>query len=130
MAIPAICLSPPTTTTSIALAWIIALVSAVVLGLTWYLKHIDRGDRQRWRREAELRQQIWRESLPDWQREAIAEADRKRTEMKQEARCRSGLPEETLRMLTTRHPANFIYTTQELNAFLRYANEDEVDRRR
>jgi hypothetical protein len=77
------------------------LVSAVVFGLIWYLKHIDRRDRQPWQREVELRhqlweleQQIWRESLPDWQREAIEEVDRKRAEMRQEARRRLGLPEE------------------------------------
>jgi hypothetical protein len=33
-------------------------------------------------------------------------------------------------MLTSLHPANFPCTTQELNALLRYANEEDVDRRR
>jgi hypothetical protein len=58
-------------------------------------------ERRRWKREDELRQQlweveqqIWRESLPDWQREAIEKADRTRTEIKREARRRLGLPEE------------------------------------
>jgi hypothetical protein len=37
--------------------------------------------------------QIWRESLPDWQREAIDAADRERMAIKQEARRRLGLPE-------------------------------------
>jgi hypothetical protein len=101
MTIPANCLSPPTTAAYIAVACMMVLVSAVVFGLIWYLKHIDRRDRQRWQREVELRhqlweleQQIWRESLLDWQREAIEEVDRKRAEMKQEARRRLGLPEE------------------------------------
>jgi hypothetical protein len=30
-------------------------------------------------------------------------------------------------MLTTRHPVDFPYTTQELNALLRYAKVDDVD---
>jgi hypothetical protein len=101
MTIPANCLSPPTTATYIAFACMMVRVSAVVFGLIWYLKHIDRRDRQRWQREVELRhqrweleQQIWRESLPDWQREAIEGVDRKRAEMRQEARRRLGLPEE------------------------------------
>ena len=58
-------------------------------------------ERRRWTREDERRQQlweveqqIWRESLPDWQREALEKADRTRTEITREARRRLGLPEE------------------------------------
>jgi hypothetical protein len=62
---------------------------------------LNRRERRRWRREdmvrcqlRELEDQIWRESLPDWRREAIEAADRKRAEIKREARRRLGLPEE------------------------------------
>jgi hypothetical protein len=41
-----------------------------------------------------LEDQLWRESLPDWQREAMEQADRKRAEIRREARRRLGLPEE------------------------------------
>jgi hypothetical protein len=37
---------------------------------------------------------MWRESLPDWQRETVEEADRKRAAITREARRRLGLPEE------------------------------------
>jgi hypothetical protein len=46
--------------------------------------------RQQW----ELEEQIWRENLPDWQREAIEAAAHKRVEIRREARRRLGLPEE------------------------------------
>ena len=46
--------------------------------------------RQLW----EMEDQIRRESLPDWQREAIEEADRKRVAIQQEARRRRALPED------------------------------------
>jgi hypothetical protein len=42
----------------------------------------------------DLEQQIWRESLPDKQREALEEADRKQVEIRREAPRRLGLPEE------------------------------------
>ena len=59
------------------------------------------GQQRRWQRQDQLRQplwemeqQIWRESLPAWPREAIEKADRTRTEITREARRRLGLPEE------------------------------------
>ena len=74
------------------------LVYLVAIPLFWWR---DRRHQQRWRREEtlqrqlrELEDEIWRESLPDWQREAMEEADRKRAEVKWEARRRLGLPEE------------------------------------
>jgi hypothetical protein len=53
-----------------------------------------RADQVRRCQLRELEDQIWRESLPDWRREAIEAADRKRAEIKREARRRLGLPEE------------------------------------
>ena len=41
-----------------------------------------------------MEQQIWRESLPDWQREALDEVDRQQVEIRHEARRRLGLSEE------------------------------------
>jgi hypothetical protein len=41
-----------------------------------------------------LEDQLWRESLPDWQREAMEQVDRKRAEIRRVARRRLGLPEE------------------------------------
>jgi hypothetical protein len=62
---------------------------------------LTRRDARRWQREAERRQQlwdlqdqIWRESLPDWQREAVERAARTRAAIRHEARRRLGLPEE------------------------------------
>ena len=73
--------------------------------LYWWLMRRDRrrwqqedAERQRqWALQQQLRdveQQVWRESLPDWQREAIEEADRKRVEIRRDARRRLDLPEE------------------------------------
>jgi hypothetical protein len=77
------------------------VVWAILLGLVGGLLWWHRRERRSWAREAELRQQlwevedqIWRESLPDWQREAIDAADRERMAIKQEARRRLGLPED------------------------------------
>jgi hypothetical protein len=74
------------------------LVYLVAVPLCWWR---DRRQQQRWRREdtlrrqlRELEDQIWRDSLPDWQREAIEEADRKRAEIRREARRRLGLTDE------------------------------------
>ena len=51
-----------------------------------------------WRdRRQQLRQledQMWRENLSDWQREALERADRQRAETRREARRRLGSPEE------------------------------------
>jgi uncharacterized membrane protein len=61
----------------------------------WQAEQAER--RRQWALQQQLRdleQQIWLESLPDWQREAIEEADRKRAAITQEARRRLGLPEE------------------------------------
>jgi hypothetical protein len=68
----------------------------------WHAEQAER--RRQWadrdRRQAvqqqqrDLAQQIWRESLPDWQREALDAADRKQVGIAQEARRRLGLPEE------------------------------------
>jgi hypothetical protein len=62
---------------------------------------VDTRDRARWAREEEARrqlremeQQIWLESLPDWQREAILEGRQRQAAITQEARRRLGLPEE------------------------------------
>jgi hypothetical protein len=70
---------------------------ATWLVLAWWLHR----DRRRWRREAELRQQLWevedqlwRDSLPDWQREAMARGRQQRVAIQREARRRLGLPEE------------------------------------
>jgi hypothetical protein len=74
------------------------LVYLVAIPLFWWW---DCRRQQCWRREEtlrwqlrELEDQIWRESLPDWQREAMERADQKRAEIKREARRRLGLPEE------------------------------------
>jgi hypothetical protein len=62
---------------------------------------LERIGQQRWQREdtlrlqlRELEDQMWRDSLPDWQRQAIEATDRKRPDIKREARRRLGLPEE------------------------------------
>jgi hypothetical protein len=74
------------------------LVYVVVVPLRWWR---DRRQQQPWRREETLRRQlreledqIWHESLPDWQREALERADWQRVEIRREARRRLGLPEE------------------------------------
>ena len=79
----------------LALGLLVALVPVGIL--VWW----QQRDMRRWRRENELRQQlweledqIWRESLPDWQREAFDRADRQRVAIQREARRRLGLPEE------------------------------------
>jgi hypothetical protein len=75
------------------------LAGAVTSGLVFGWR--QRRERRGGEREAELRQplwevedQIWRDSLPDWQREAIDAADRQRVAIQQEARRRLGLPEQ------------------------------------
>lgn len=81
---------------SMALGGLVALVAASVV-FAWQQRRLAR----RWAREDQLRRQlwamedqIWRESLPDWQREAFDRADRTRGAIKQEARRRLGLPED------------------------------------
>jgi DnaJ-domain-containing protein 1 len=46
------------------------------------------------RADARMEDQIWRERLPAWPREALEAADRQRAAITQEARRRLGLPEE------------------------------------
>jgi hypothetical protein len=79
----------------LALGLLVGLAPVVVFGW-WQCR-----ERRRWKREDELRQQlwemedqIWRDSLPDWQREAMARGRQQRVEIKREARRRLGLPEE------------------------------------
>jgi hypothetical protein len=76
-------------------------VSMALLGYLGYVCWASGRTQRRWQREDEvhrqlwqLEDQIWQESLPDRQREAIDEADRKRVAIRQEARRRLGLPEE------------------------------------
>jgi hypothetical protein len=88
----------------------VALIPA--LGPQWWLtrrdqRRWDRGEaarRRQWaeedRRQAlqqqlrDLERQIWEESLPDWQREAIEDGRRRQREIRAEARRRLGLAEE------------------------------------
>jgi hypothetical protein len=87
------------------LALVCPAVMGLLVGLVWWT------NRRWWRqwtqeqaaheRQRALQHQLWamedqirRESLPDWQREAIEEVDRQRVAIKQEARRRLGLPEE------------------------------------
>jgi hypothetical protein len=79
----------------------LALELLVGLAPSGVLMWWQRRERRRWERETQLRQQLWEvedqiwwESLPDWQREALEAADHKRVAIKQEARRRLGLPEE------------------------------------
>jgi hypothetical protein len=76
----------------------VLVAGVVAFPVLWWLTH---RERRRGQRGAELRQQlwevedqIWRDSLPDWQREAIDAADCERVAIKQEARRRLGLPED------------------------------------
>jgi len=60
----------------------------------WWL---NRRARRRWevqQQQRDLEQQIWEESLPDWQREAIQAQRQRQVEITREARRRLGLPEE------------------------------------
>jgi hypothetical protein len=73
-------------------------VMIMLRGLFWWL---NGRELRRWRREDTLRQQIWEledqiwlESLPDWQREAVERGRQQRAEIKREARRRLELPEE------------------------------------
>jgi hypothetical protein len=53
--------------------------------------------RRRWELQDQLREiedQIWLDSLPEWQREAMERGRQQRAEIKREARRRLGLPEE------------------------------------
>ena len=101
MTMPATCLSPPTIATYIALACVMVLVSGVALGLIWYLRHLERRDRQHWQREAELRRQLWEleqqireEGLPDEVRRWHGRDRQRQAAITREARRRLGLPEE------------------------------------
>jgi hypothetical protein len=65
-----------------------------ILAIIWWL---NRRDRRRWELQEQLRemeQQIWLETLPDWQREAILESRQQQADIAREARRRLGLPEE------------------------------------
>jgi hypothetical protein len=64
------------------------------LAVVCWLNRRDRRRREVQQQLWDLEQQIWRESLPDKQREALEEADRKQVEIRREARRRLGLPEE------------------------------------
>jgi hypothetical protein len=64
------------------------------LAIIWWLNRRDRRQREMQAQIWDLERQIWRESLPDWQREALEEADRKQVGIRREARRRLGLPEE------------------------------------
>jgi hypothetical protein len=88
--------SPLSVAFGLALGGLVALVAASVV-FAWQQRRLAR----RWAREDQLRQQlwamedqIWRESLPDSQREAFDRADRQRVAIQREARRRLGLPEE------------------------------------
>jgi len=77
------------------------LVSGVALGLIWYLRHLERRDRQHWQREAELRRQLWEleqqireEGLPDEVRRWHERDRQRQAAITREARRRLGLPEE------------------------------------
>jgi hypothetical protein len=70
------------------LAGIVATVLAFLvpcLAVVWWLNRRDRRRREVQQQLWELEQQIWRESLPDEQREALEEADRKQVEIRREA---------------------------------------------
>jgi hypothetical protein len=98
---------PPTSADVLPLAWAI-LGCWVILSLAWGLvigslvaERSSVRDRYRWQHEQalqgqlrELEQQIWEESLPDSQREAIRELQQREAEIRREARRRLGLPEE------------------------------------
>jgi hypothetical protein len=85
------------------LGGVLSILAGTVVGVGPFLLPywgLTRRDARRWQREAErsqqlrdLEDQIWRESLPDWQREAIERADRTRAAIRHEAR-RLGLPED------------------------------------
>jgi hypothetical protein len=76
-----------------AIVGVLAVTLPVCL-LFWWL---HRRDERRWAVREQVRameQQIWLETLPDWQREAILESRQQQVEIHQEARRRLGLPEE------------------------------------
>jgi hypothetical protein len=67
----------------------------------WDRRQRRRGRLSSWERELAVQRQLraqedqlWRERLPDWQREAFEQADRTRAEIRREARRRLGLPAE------------------------------------
>lgn len=77
------------------LIWVAMVGLWLILWLV--IRGLNRRDRRRLAVHAQLREmehQIWRESLPDEQREALEAADRKQVEIAREARRRLGLPEE------------------------------------
>jgi hypothetical protein len=91
---------PPVVAILMAGRVIVSLFAGMIIGLL-----ISEGsnvrDRHRWQREETLRRQlweledqIWRDSLPDWQREVMERGRQQRAEIKREARRRLGLPEE------------------------------------
>jgi hypothetical protein len=70
----------------------VGLAPILVLQRWW-----QRRDRRRRELDCQLREledQIWLDSLPEWQREAIERGRQQRAEIKREARRRLGLPEE------------------------------------
>ena len=81
---------------AVALAsWVPVAVIGLVIGLVIrWLNRRDRRQREVQQQIVDLERQIRRESLPDWQREALEEADRKQAEIHREARRRLGLSEE------------------------------------
>ena len=77
------------------LIWVAVWGLWLLLGL--FLRGLNRRDRRRLAVQEQLREmerQIWRESLPDEQREALEAADRKQVEIAREARRQLGFPEE------------------------------------
>ena len=75
---------------------LVGLAPIIILQRWW-----QRRDRRRWQREETLRRQLWEledqiwlDSLPEWQREAIERGRQQRVEIRREARRRLGLPEE------------------------------------
>ena len=81
------------------LGWVpvVAIVGGLWLILWLVIRGLNRRDRRRWALHEQLREmerQIWEESLPDWQREAILESRQQQADIAREARRRLGLPEE------------------------------------
>ena len=71
---------------------LVGLAPILVLQRWW-----QRRDRRRWELDRQLREledQIWLDSLPDEDRQAIKRGRQQRREIRREARRRLGLPEE------------------------------------
>jgi hypothetical protein len=62
-------------------------------GLFTWLHRRDRRRQELREQLREMEQAIWEESLPDWQREAMARGRHQRAAITREARGRLGLPE-------------------------------------